>query len=112
MSRRTLGANFGLDPGPYHVKALPTVGLEHHEMTVAENAAVLQLHVLYRAARLLQEFDGRRRCSSRGLCGHDRDRNALQVLQLARRLGLQLVGLNWGTRRGSNVPRGELRRIG
>ena len=66
-SRPDSASDLRLDPAAYDVEDLPSVRLEHHEVTVSEDPAVFQLHVLDAAACLLQKFDRRRRRSPRRL---------------------------------------------
>jgi hypothetical protein len=72
-----------------YVEYLAAVVLDHHEVTVAQYYVTLQLQVFGGAAGLLQKSDHSRATrSARHLGGDVDDRDALQVFELARRLGL------------------------
>src|SRR5882672_5772951 len=86
-----LRRNFLLEPAANRVEHLAAVVLEHHEVPVAEDALVLQVELLGLHSGLLQERDDGRAVATRPF-GDDVDgRNVLEVLQLSRRVGLQLV---------------------
>src|SRR5437667_2943005 len=80
--------NLLLDPSADHVEHLPAVVLEHHEVAVAEDAAVFQLQIFSVAPGVIEKRNHRGPLRpSRALRRDEQDRDADQILQLARRRG-------------------------
>src|SRR4030095_12020748 len=86
------GRQFLIDPTSNRIEYLSAVVLQHHEVPVAEDPFVLQVHRFCVASGLLQKRDRRLPASAGFFGNHINHRHAQEVLQLPSGGGRELAG--------------------